>query len=120
MGLTSSELLEKRIHHALTRRWNKKGHEITDYSKGYNVQAYCVESITQLGILLKHGEQPEDRRVATAHELLFLTAVVGRVAELEGAIGASWYGHYKKHDGSNQIDEFLQSIGYLEPKPNSE
>lgn len=104
------EHLEEHVVHATTRRFNPDDDEPTDYSHEERVFAYLAEQLAQCHATLLWDIRDEIRK-RIMQDLSFYATAVGRVAELEGATSASAYHGYNTDNG-NQVDIFLERIGY--------
>jgi hypothetical protein len=113
MVLAEKELLEI-VEHAASRKWGANGHP-TDYTKPYNVIAYCSERIAQIPFQLNMPQMDTESKEKILRKLAFLNGVVGRIATLEDhAMESSSYTSFEMDSGKNQIDIFLSGIGYKE------
>lgn len=106
----SPEHLEEHIEHATTRRFNPDNDKPTDYSHPERIFAYIAEQLAQCHATLL-WDTSDEIRTKVLQNLGFYSAVIGRVAELEGANSPSVYDGYNTDQG-NQIDIFLEKIGY--------
>jgi hypothetical protein len=108
----SEERLEGIIKHA-------KGYgSESDFSNPFNVIGYCCEAggLKSFCVLRDKSTLVSDEvREEEERYLLFLNAVVGRVAELEGetlGLSSVYHSYFNTQDGRNQVDIFLEAIGY--------
>ncbi len=109
--LKDIELLEI-VEHATTRNWGPDQTR-TDYSNPYNVIAYCSERMSQIPFQLSVPNQPDEEKARILTRLYFFNGVNGRVAFLEGkTLESSSYSSFRTESGENQIDIFLNRIGY--------
>lgn len=109
--LLDAVALSEIVEHATTRNWGPN-QTPTDYSNPYNVVAYCSERLSQIPFQLSISDQSEDwERILT--KLSFFNGVNGRVAFLEGnTLESSSYSGFETDSGVNQVDIFLNKIGY--------
>jgi hypothetical protein len=112
MEILSEKRLERIIEHA-----RGCGNE-SDFSNPFNVIGYCCEAggLKSFCVLKDKSTLITDEvREGEERYLLFLNAVVGRVAELEGetlGLSSVYHPYFNTPDGRNQVDIFLEAIGY--------
>ncbi|MFC1723736.1 hypothetical protein ACFL0V_06355 [Nanoarchaeota archaeon] len=110
--LTDNDLTEL-IEEAFFLKWGPDK-TTPDYSQAHNVLMYIIERMSQHQAVLTSFRQTDEAQRLIREKLYFFTIAVGRIAELEGApVRASGYGRYDLLEGGNQVDQFLERIGYL-------
>lgn len=105
----NNEEFEETLSHALSREWGPNKTSF-DYSKPYNVIAYCSERISQIPFQISFKLTDEDKQ-RIGEKLAFFNGVIGRVSSLEGKTRES-SSHSEFGEENNQVDEFLVKIGY--------
>lgn len=111
MAPISPEQLEKHVAHALSARLNPEYKKPADYSDPKTVFAYLREQLMQCNVVSSWDPKDELRNKIN-QSIEFYSAVAFRIAGLEGASAPSVHKSYDTDTG-NQIDMFLERIGYL-------
>lgn len=107
--------IEKLVEHAKTRRWGPGSTQL-DYTNPYHILCYASEQLAQYAHLLDFPSLPQSDRDQVFEKLVFMNGVMGRIAHNEATtMSSSSYTHFKRYDGTNQIDDFLARIGYRPP-----
>lgn len=110
--MLNCEDLSEIVEHATSRSWGPD-HTPTNYANPYTVISYCSERLGQIPFQLDIPNQSDKVKERIMGKLLFFNCVTGRVAFLKGeTIEPSSYAGFTKSSGENQIDEFLNRIGY--------